>query len=287
MSAIVGPVGADSVIRRSWTSEEYHAHPAISRSQIVRVLERPELYHARHEAKTLGEEEGAALRFGKLLHLRVLEPERWDAEVAVRPEGLDLRSKEGRAWKDQVRTERRTVIDNRKEADQIEAMADSLLRRPSPDDLTRGLFQSAIRRGAREQAWTWRDHVTGLECKCLHDAVREDVDLIADLKTTSKTNARGIAYAIRDYAYHVQAAYYSEPLRLLTGREPRFVLVFVFKEPPHEVCSFDFSEDLIALGREDVRRGLDEIYARRRSGDWTAPWTKRPITVGLKGLVTQ
>lgn len=285
MSAIVNTVcGAESVIRRSWSAEEYHAHPAISRSQIVRVIDRPEAYHARYEARTLAEEEGAALRFGKLLHLRVLEPDRWKAEVAVRPPGLDLRSREGRAWKEIVETENRQVVDI-KEAAQIEAMTASLLRRPSSDDVSRRLFQAAIKRGKTEQAWTWRDHVTGLECKCLHDAVREDVDLIVDLKTTSKTNAKGIAWSISDYAYHVQAAYYSEPLRLLTGREPRFVLVFVFKEPPHEVCTFDFNEVALAAGREVVRRGLDEIFMRRQSGDWSAAWTKRPITVGLKGLV--
>lgn len=279
-----GPVGAESVSRRSWTSEEYHAHPAISRSQIVDVLSRPEHYHARYEARTLVDEEGAALRFGKLLHLRVLEPERFAAEVAVRPEGLDLRSKEGRAWKLEVQAARKMILDNRREGDLIESMASSLLRRPSSSDHTRRIFQAGLKHGRCEQAWTWRDHVTGLEVKALHDIVRDDIGMIIDLKTTSKTDPRGIAWSIREYSYHVQAAVYSEPLRLLTGREPRFVLVFVFKEPPHEVCSFDIDEELLSLGREQMRSGLDEIYARRRSGDWSAEWTKWPITVGLKGL---
>ena len=269
--------------RMPWTAAEYHAFPAVSRSQIVTVLDRPELYAARYEARTLGDEEGAALRFGRLFHLRVVEPGRWEREVAVQPADLDARTKAGKAWLADVEAEGREVL-SAGDAALIDAMRASLLRTPAAGDITRRLVQAALRKGDAEVGWRWTDHVTGLECKALHDLFVQG-EWIVDRKTTTRTDPDGIAWACRDFAYHLQAAWYSEPLRLL-GHDPKFILVFVMKAPPHEVVAVRFDEEMLARGREGCRRGLDEIATRRRSQDWRAPWSLRPIIVGAKGWTT-
>ena len=96
------------------------------------------------------------------------------------------------------------------------------------------------------------------------------------------TDPDRIAWSCRDYLYHLQDAWYSEPLRL-EGASPRFLLVFVPKTPPHTPVAVRFDDDLRADGRELMRRGLDELALRRRSGDWLADHHKAPITVGRRG----
>lgn len=271
-----------NVRRVDWTAEEYHAHPAISRSKVVEVVRRPDRYRGRYEDGELTDEETKALVFGRLFHMRLLEPERWANEIAVCPFKEFRRStKKVDAWACEVEAEGKTPV-AKCDADLIEAMATSALREPRSDDITRRLLQGALAKGRAEQAYTWTDPATGLECKVLLDLVAGR--RIIDLKTTSEKDVDKVVYSARKWLYHVQDAFYTEPLRLL-GERPTFLLIFVLKEPPHELVSVRFDDELRAEGRELMRRGLDEIAARRQSGDWTAEWSKRPITVGRRGWI--
>lgn len=271
-----------NVRRVNWTAEEYHAHPAISRSKVVEVCRRPDRYRGRYEDGDIEDKDTKALVFGRLFHMRLLEPERWDREVAVCPfDKMDSRIKKVGAWLDGVEADGKTPC-SKPDGELIKAMAESARRKPSGDDITRRILQGALAKGSAEQAYTWTDPKTGLECKVLLDLVAGR--RIVDVKTTSETTVEGVAYSARKWLYHVQDAFYTEPLRLL-GEAPTFLLIFVLKEPPHELVSVRFDDELRAEGRELMRRGLDEIAARRESGDWTAEWSKRPLTVGRRGWI--
>ena len=269
------------VERHDWTHDQYHQHPATSRSRVADLLRDPALYAARHEHHELDQADTKALRFGQLFHLLILEPARWRELVAVEPEGLDKRTKVAKAWAKEAE-ERGRLIVSMKDAATLAAMRDALFAEPASNDRTRQIAQAAISRGRREVSYTWRDHVTGIACKARLDTVLEDRSIIVDLKTTSKTDPDRIAWSCRDYLYHLQDAWYSEPLRL-EGASPRFLLVFVPKTPPHTPVAVRFDDDLRADGRELMRRGLDELALRRRSGDWLADHHKAPITVGRRG----
>lgn len=316
-----------------WTFDEYHAYPAVSRSQIVTLVQRSELYRAMYEDKTIPGEESEALSFGSHFHMRVLEPDRWKREivvlptlahrardvverlchaaasgqwedrVAVQPIGFNGRTKIGKAWATEAKARGAVTISEYEassiwsavggrrgpiqtitveEHNLIEAMAASLLREPESDDETRRIVQSALAKGGREVGWRWYDKITGIECKCLHD-IPVGTEWIMDLKSTGATDPESIRWAILRYKYHAQAAWYSEPLRQL-GFDPKFMLVFVMKSPPHEVVAVRLDDDLMIEGREMCRRGLDELHLRRKTNSWCAAWSRRPILVGKRGL---
>lgn len=265
-----------------WSHEDYWSYDAINRSRIVDLLKDPARFEARHEAKVLPDEETAALRFGRLFHRLVLEPGRWNAEVAVEPASLNKTTKAGKAWAEAAIAAGKTVV-SAKDAALLMAMRRSLLAEPASHDINRKIVQAALRRGRTEVGYVWEDYVTGIRCKALLDIVDEDRQIIVDLKSTAGDSPDRIAWSSwKDYLYHLQDAWYSEPLRRL-GRAPRFFLVFVPKAPPHTPVVVEYDDELRAEGRELMRRGLDELAIRRREGNWLADWQTRPITVGRRG----
>jgi hypothetical protein len=79
----------------------YRNTDGISASDIKWILppRTPAHYHA-YKTGLIKREETRALVLGTLCHLAVLEPERPPTAYAVRPAGLDFRTKDGKAWRD-------------------------------------------------------------------------------------------------------------------------------------------------------------------------------------------
>src|SRR5690349_3941280 len=73
----------------------YHAGPGISSTGIKEILKSPAHYKAYLE----GQEDTDAFRLGRLVHMRLLEPEAYVDSVVISPQ-VDARTKEGKAIRD-------------------------------------------------------------------------------------------------------------------------------------------------------------------------------------------
>jgi exodeoxyribonuclease VIII len=205
----------------------------------------------------------AAMERGTALHMAVLEPDRFDAEVATTPR-IDRRTKEGKAaWaKFQAENIGKVLLDEDDHAACL-AMRD-MLRGP----------------GYCEVGAIWEDPTTGQACKALIDRMgqHDGWTYLVDLKKTRDASSRGFARTVASYGYHAQAAMIVDGCDVLSPRDRRFAWIAVEEEPPHCVAVYDAPLMLLSLGREKWRRWLDAYIESQRTQTWGGyPAEIRPL----------
>lgn len=211
------------------SSEVYHADPAISRSQISMVMKGDSLRKVRHKIDDDGDDDTAALAFGRLAHAYILE----GLQVAAFPDDAKLNTKEGKAAKAAVVAENPgATIVRESELRQLEGM-----RRELQAHKIVGRWIDGIK--CVEPSIVWK--VGGVVCRARPDAI---TDLGAfDLKFVRSIRDRDIERAILDYGWNVQVVHYEDG-GASCGRFRDYTLVFVDKEPPHEVRVFDIGPEI-------------------------------------------
>ena len=191
------------------SNQQYHANSAISHSKLEVFRRRPQLYYRRYVAKTITPEPAtAALRLGSAVHCSVLEPLEMTRRFAVRPDGIDRRTKEGKekfaAFEQQNAGKEILDMD---EAAEVIAMTDAVRQ----NDLAAQL----LAHGQPELSWRTGGSLT-LQCRtdwfnrdgC---ALTEGRPYIVDLKTTESLSGEefgSFERTVFKYAYHRQAGFY-------------------------------------------------------------------------------
>jgi len=125
-----------------------------------------------------------------------------------------------------------------------------------------------------EQTIQWthrRPEVNGLEgyevaCKGRLDAVGPEG--IVDLKTARDGSPTGFAREVIRLEYHVQAAWYVDGYREMTGRELPWAWVVVEVAAPHVVQVYRADEETLNLGRARYRELLDLLHVCQRDNFW-------------------
>lgn len=237
------------------TNAQYHAHAAVSKSDLDLINRSPLHYKA---AKEQPAEQTEAMLIGSVVHKLVLEPDGFPAEYAIAPK-CDRRTSEGKAiWKEFVMNcgERTTVsAENYRKA---KAIADSVLSNTAVQKLLTG--------GHAEQSYFWTDADTGIECKCRPDYLRSSVAV--DLKTTNDASPEGFIKSAYNYRYHVQAWWYLHGLQA-NGIDVRdFVFIAVEKEPPFAVCLYAADDLMLQLGEREAKANLHTYAECISSGLW-------------------
>lgn len=293
-----------------WTAEEYHAdRTCTSRSQLE-VLRRdgPQMFAARFIDRTLVEKESAARRLGTLLHMRVLEPDKWAARLAPpkpyispspeRPPEASGKAKHGtpartsyEEWK-----AKQTAWEAEAEAALAEWSAsitpDSISLAPSDASRIAGMAAGLAAHpkareilweadgGVNEQAIVWRHPETCVLLRVLVDRMvpYESADgkacwFVPDLKTTTDPSPDGFSRSIQRYGYHRQAAIYRDAVQALYPRDHlTFVFVVVRNAPPFEVACYELDDEAVATGRRQYESTLRQLVRRRESNNWMAGW---------------
>lgn len=139
-----------------------------------------------------GQKETQALRDGKLLHMFLLEPEKWEALNFV-----DVKVKRGKAW-DEAVAEFGEVYTTKEKSD-AERLAQAVIR----NNKAMAYFKNA-------QFEIPKIGYIGSEGNEVPFRAKADIITqsggIADIKTT--TNLKGFKYSARDYCYAAQAYIY-------------------------------------------------------------------------------
>lgn len=221
------------------------------------------------------QEETPALRFGKALHARVLEPESFAATYIReqqhpyrRPSSLQRNAKKPSEetllaieyW-DKWEAESAGKIELADaEFLQLERMRDALLLHPIAGKLFCG--------GQAEVTALWTDPRHGLQCKARFDYWRQDIGVMADLKSTDDASPEAFARSVANYAYPLQQAHYESAPEALGLGSPAFLFVAQEKVPPYAVAVYQLDTAAVLRGHEIRDRRMDLLNECLRSDCW-------------------
>ena len=242
---------------------DYHAHAAVSKSHLDQVARSPLHYWARYlDPNRIVPEPTPAMAIGSAVHTHVLELDQWDARYVSAPDGIDRRTKAGKAEWEAFTTAAtgRTVLP-KADADLVMRMAHSVFTHPAAAMLL-------ALPGKAETTHMWTDAATGLQCKCRPDWLTDDGRLLVDLKTTEDAG-RGFAKSIAQWRYHVQASWYLDGIEQATGTRPeQFLFACVEKKAPYAVAVYAADAEMIAAGAQTAARDLDVLATCKAANAW-------------------
>lgn len=255
------------MIVRNESEAVYHARPEISQSMLKWVLRSPVHFHARFdraEADRIKDETTEAMLLGKAAHAFALEPDRAAALFVAAPD-VDRRTKDGRAKYADAMAAAAVAGASLLTAEQnaaARAIAHSVWSHP----VARRLLGYDVE---TELTVLWTDAPTGLPCRCRVDRAAQSRRIVMDLKTTNDASAHAFVRAIKDRAYHMQAAYYLDGLA--ASGDPAFVgasdwswvWLAVETSPPYAVGVYIADDAWILRGRMLYRRALDTVVGLR------------------------
>jgi exodeoxyribonuclease VIII len=244
---------------------DYHRHAAVSKSHLDQVARSPLHYWARYlDPNRVDPEPTPAMLVGTAVHTHVLELDQWDQRYVVMPEGIDRRTKQGKAEWDAFSTASsgRMVL-SKADADQVMRMGQAVYGHPAAAMLLKQLP------GKAETTHMWTDAATGLQCKCRPDWLTDDGSLIIDLKTTEDASPKGFERSVANWRYHVQAAWYLHGLEHATGSRPdQFIFICVEKKPPYAVAVYAAAPEMIDAGWKAAERDLEVLATCKAANAW-------------------
>jgi exodeoxyribonuclease VIII len=224
---------------------------------------------------------------GTLIHLAVLEPKEFEKKVKPLSPEVDFRKKEYKALKEQIKLDERDGVYHVKASEykNFLKIQNKLLNHPLVGDF--------IKHCDMEKSVVWIDEMTGVQCKGRIDGVSVEKRIAIDLKTTK--DAQSFLKTVIDYKYHVQAAFYMDAIKTVTGVEPSFYWIAVETSAPHLHCVYQPSRQMLDIGREEYRHwlarykkcfeqdvwpGLSEFAVELNLPDWYVERVTRITEIG-------
>jgi PDDEXK-like domain of unknown function (DUF3799) len=266
-------------------NEHYHSPEMksrfVSKSGLDQIAKSPAHFKWFLEHPT---EETAALVFGSAFHTMILEPEKVESEIVVLPDEWPTKAMCGRSIADQKEEFR--LLNRGKAMLTAEQMQMARDMAKSMEAHTAANFLLRKGNGKPEVTALWTDADTGVDCRARFDWLRED-GLIVDLKTTRCAKPEAFERLAIEHRYHVQAAFYMEAYRRVTGNEPvGFAFVAVEKEPPYCACVYVSQPDFLQLGRIEFLKNLNTYAECRNSGEWPGYPDISLVPLGLPAWAT-
>ena len=196
-----------------------------------------------------------AMVLGTRVHSSILEPHK-TALHPVKPKGMNFSTKEGKAWRDE-----NPGFITQEDNDAIQGMTESVWQNPD----AKALLSLP---GRRELSAFALDEDTGLPLKSRFDFLAND-GILVDVKTTDCARLFEWQRTCAKYLYHVQAAFYSDVYKRISGDDPKaFFFVAVERDAPYECCVYQIGDASIEKGRMEYTRLLWEYRACVESGVW-------------------
>jgi len=221
--------------------DQYLAASGVSNS-MLKVIREKSPFHLRYEMQN-PPTPTPAQRFGTLTHTCLLQPD--TALFHVRPEGLDGRTKDGKAWL--ADHQDREVITH-EEAKAVEAMKAAVWEHPTASKL--------LRNADYERSLFVTDDKGTLR-KLRPDILPNDGDYLPDVKTCESAHPEDFVKSMLNFGYVQQAAYYLDGTKL-AGREYKvFAFIAVEKHPPYAVAVHLIEPAAVKYGRAIYERDLD------------------------------
>lgn len=241
--------------------EEYHQHPAISRSGIMEMQKTQFHYWHRYlNPRRTIEIETDSMAFGRAFHTKILEPDEFNNRYAIIPK-VDRRSAAGKAEyaKYQSLSLGKEILS---EDDFIElnTMQESIK--------SNKLILKMILGAQFEKSIFWTNEETGIDLKCRPDILRKT--MVIDLKTTKDASERAFTLDALHYGYHIQAAMIRDGLRSIDIDINSFWYIVCEKSAPYPCALYKIDDESIELGRYQYIEILKVYKQCREKNNWPA-----------------
>ena len=254
------------------TNEQYHANDAISHSKLELFRRRPISYYRRFVAKTVARPETTeAFRIGSAAHCAVLEPDQFWSRYALRPDGIDRRTKDGKAAFAAFETENAgKVVITQDEAGAVQEMTAAVQHHPLASQLL----------AAGQPELSWRVQPSGsLALQCRTDwfnpagcELSGGRPCVADLKTVESLDSdefRNFERACFSFGYHRQAGFYLPLITEILGSPVfDFYFIAVEKAEPYGVAVYRLSDAATARGHDETIADLIRLQNCIKSEQW-------------------
>lgn len=240
-------------------SETYHQgdgwRDIIGHSGIVRLMRSP--LHYKYGQDEDDEEREDHFDFGEAYHLAILQYDLFKKTVVAPPPEVLSKSgsRAGNAWKEweAAQLQGGKVILTHKAFNALENMAEVMERCETASAILKNP-------GFCERSAVWKDPVYEFLGKCRPDKDIPNLGVLVDLKTCRNASQQEFAKACGNLGYDIEAAWYLDGMRALTGIDYQtFIFLAQEKTPPYAVAVYQADEEFIGVGRRkcDVAR---EIY---------------------------
>lgn len=244
------------------TDAEYHADPvpagSLSASGAKKLLDCPAKF--RH-SQLAGEEHRDYFDFGKAAHAKLLGV---GAPIAV----LDFKDRRAKGYKaaETAAYQAGETPILKKDAEVIDRMVTEVRRVP----LANALLDPA--RGPVEQSLFWHDLIwRRARLDIFPDPKTKDRPIIVDYKTAADASPRGFQKSSASYGYFLQAAWYLDGYRAVTGRDDAaFVFVVQEKEAPYVVGCYELTDSYRRIGEWRAERAVAIWQRCMETGVWPA-----------------
>ena len=248
------------MIRSDMTNEQYHAHHALSSSDIKAA------------AKSLAHWKGAerketpALDIGTAFHEMTLEPE-LRGRIIRGPE-----TRRGNAWKEAQEEAKATgqLLLTQGDYDLCNAMSESALRNPT---LAKQIHDDDAK---VEHSIFVTCPVTGLELRTRPDLYNPKTGVVVDLKSTTDASPDrgGFEKHIFSFKYDLQGAFYKYCLELEGIKVSYFLLAAVEKSAPYATCCHVLSGEVLDHAHRRMMKILHRIKQANEEGVYPTDWPK-------------
>lgn len=260
---------------RGEPSEVYHGMDAVSHSKLEVFRRRPALYHRKYVLRVVPDVDSAAFAIGRATHAAVLEPQTFEQRFAQRPDGIDRRTKDGKAaWEQFVTANAGKDILDRDEMQLVQQMRDAVRAHPAAAELFR----------CGEPELVWRKQFATLNVQARTDWFNGagcalcPRPYVVDLKTVESLDDgafRNFEKAFVNLGYHRQAGFYLPLLYDCGIACTDFYFVAVEKCEPFGVAVYKVSNAALQRGQEETLFDL----ARLKSCIESQRWPNMPETV--------
>lgn len=223
-------------------------------------------------------QETDATVLGTAVHCRLLTPDLYEEQYAVKPEGMSFSTKEGKAWRDDPDRAGRIMLSHSVDRS-VSAIVEALQDKEAVSNSLEGAL--------REVTLTWDCSVTGERCKARPDWM--DGRYIYDLKVSRHAGSGYLAARAYSEGWMHQLAHYRTGAieRGLQTRGGR--LVVVDPVAPHFVYTLEVKMDALDLLEIENIETLKLMRDCRIADLWPGTpdeWTKiePPASAGLDAM---
>lgn len=227
--------------------EQYWKIDAINSSALKTFINDPIEYQNRYIKKVLQFKQSEAMNFGSALHCKVLEPEEFDNRFAVKPDGINLTTKTGKEWRENVGDKKVISNDDLKLIDVLSSRAVEIV----PFEFQFGTHYKELVLTKQHDDDNWLkvkvDWLIELPNKIIN----------CDLKTIEDINDNTIIRAIKKYHYDKQTAFYDNVISANFDKPIDTWLLFMAKSTGN--CRYLPVNNFVQHSRNFVLNKIDEL----------------------------
>jgi hypothetical protein len=260
------------VILRDLEIHAYHESSRISNSKLHTLEDKgPRGFKLAHIDRAWSREDTEAFQAGRITEDLIQRP--WTLErYVVRPEGMDFRKPEGKAWKKEQLAAGREVV----EAGAITTAKACIATLPEHPYCQALVADAEMQLTVAHDKLAQWPHVPGLQCRpdwlCIEGAAASEWRPYSlDLKTTGDFDSLCFGKGLTNFGYHRQAALARLCLALegVAGwREFKFFLLVAEKAFPQRWCVVEIPDELLDRGERWAMRQLTRLDAFYARNEW-------------------